>query len=519
MDATRTWLRGVLGPQYQQRERVFRDADAVLVSYNGLAPKTDAYTHEDGRTVVLLCMHGTIPITFRNITYNIPVALWVPHGYPSQPPICFVTPTSTMLVRASKHVDLSGKVYHPYLAYWHMNTEESTLLAFVRVLQEVFALEPPVYTKPSNAPVSVPPAHNNAYQSLGYAGQSQQSSQPAVNSSTSKSYQEPARLQQPQPQTPQQHQQQQQQHHHSRGNQPPLQQPQPGYSNQPPQYQPSPPQQHLSMPDARRHTTPSPASMLNQQPPPIPPPPPNYLRGSNNSPHANSQPYQSQSPQQQQSQRASSQQQPHAPPPPPPKQTATGGSVAPPPVPHKPLAASIDTQAYQSAVDERTAKLNAIRDALRARLREKEAELNATLPREIERLLNVNRGLEDGGARVKKAIKDAAEHENDIKAAIEAVQQKTTEVVEQTATIQAQPDVNIDTLLDGPSVVHNQLIDLVAQDHAIDDTLYYLGKALDAERIDGAVYMKAVRGLAREQFIKRAMIRKIRIYIGLERNT
>ncbi|KAJ3156206.1 hypothetical protein HDU86_003969 [Geranomyces michiganensis] len=395
-----------------------------------------------------------------------------------------------MLVRASKHVDLSGKVYHPYLAYWHMNTEESTLLQFVRVLQEVFAVEPPVYTKPTNAPVSVPPPQNNAYHNSGYPGQPQQSSQTA---GAAKAYQEPSRLQQPQPQASPQQQQQQ---HHSRGNQPPLQHPQPGYATQPPQYQPSPPQQHLSMPDPRRHTTPSPSSMLTQQAPPIPPPPPNYLRGSSNSPHPNSQPYQSHSPQ---PQRASL----HQPPAPPqhhPQQQQqqqqqqhkqpVGTSMAAPPVPHKPLAASIDTQAYQTAVDERTAKLNAIRDALRARLRDKEAELNATLPPEIERLLNMNRGLEDSGARIAKAIKDATAHESEIKVAIEAVQQKTAEVVEQTSTIQAQPDVNIDTLLDGPSVVHNQLIDLVGQDHAIDDTLYYLGKALDAERIDGAVYMK-----------------------------
>ncbi|RKO87159.1 UEV domain-containing protein, partial [Blyttiomyces helicus] len=108
---------------YANRDRVLHEAESVLLQFSGLAPKTDTYTHEDGRTVVLLCLHGTIAITYRAVTYNIPVAIWVPFTYPQHPPICHVTPTATMLIRASKHVDLSGKIYHPYLAYWHMRSE------------------------------------------------------------------------------------------------------------------------------------------------------------------------------------------------------------------------------------------------------------------------------------------------------------------------------------------------------------------------------------------------------------
>ncbi|TPX57578.1 hypothetical protein PhCBS80983_g03754 [Powellomyces hirtus] len=478
--------------QYQQRDRVFRDADAVLVNYNGLAPKTDTYTHEDGRTVVLLCMHGTVPISFRNITYNIPVALWVPHGYPAQPPICFVTPTSTMLVRASKHVDLSGKVYHPYLAYWHMNTEESTLLQFVRVLQEVFAQEPPVYTKPSNAA----PAPQQNYQAPGFSGppQQQQQQQPS-RTSGNQPYQDSGRLQQPQPQLQPQHQSRQQQHTPP----PPPPPPQQNYNHHPPPQYTSP-TQHLAMPDPRRHATPPPSSSMSNQPPPIPPPPPSYAanrNSANNSPHPQHQQQQPQSyPQQPQQQKQRIPQQKPTP-------------AAAPPVPHKPLAASIDTQAYQSAVDDRMARMTTIREVLKSRLRQKERELNASLPPDIERLLDVNKRLEEGEAQISTALKNAAAHENEIRASIETVQQKNAEVAAQIVEIQAQPDVDVDEILSGA------LFDLVAQDHAIDDTLYYLGKALDAEKIDGAVYMKNVRSLAREQFIKRALIAKIRAHIGL----
>lgn len=42
-------------------------------------------------------------------------------NFPEQGPMCYVTPTSTMLVKAGKHVDANGRVYHPQLAHWTPN--------------------------------------------------------------------------------------------------------------------------------------------------------------------------------------------------------------------------------------------------------------------------------------------------------------------------------------------------------------------------------------------------------------
>lgn len=49
----------------------------------------------------------------------------------------------------------------------------------------------------------------------------------------------------------------------------------------------------------------------------------------------------------------------------------------------------------------------------------------------------------------------------------------------------------------------------MAEDNALSDTIYHLTRALDAERIDLDRYLKAVRQLAREQYMKRALIEKI----------
>lgn len=54
-----------------------------------------------------------------------------------------------------------------------------------------------------------------------------------------------------------------------------------------------------------------------------------------------------------------------------------------------------------------------------------------------------------------------------------------------------------------------RLVDLVAEDAAISDTIYQLNRALMAEKIDVERFLKVARVLAREQFMKRALIEKI----------
>lgn len=50
--------------------------------------------------------------------YNIPICLWLLDTYPYNPPICFVKPTSAMMIKTGKHVDANGKIYLPYLHEW-----------------------------------------------------------------------------------------------------------------------------------------------------------------------------------------------------------------------------------------------------------------------------------------------------------------------------------------------------------------------------------------------------------------
>ncbi len=74
--------------------------------------------YENGTSALLLHLSGTLPVPFRGTTYKFPVSLWIPHAYPKEAPLLYVTPAEGMMIRAGQHVDPQGKIYHPYLVGW-----------------------------------------------------------------------------------------------------------------------------------------------------------------------------------------------------------------------------------------------------------------------------------------------------------------------------------------------------------------------------------------------------------------
>jgi ESCRT-I complex subunit TSG101 len=88
-----------------------------------------------------------LAISFKSSAYNIPIAIWITKHFPNLAPIVFVMPTETMLLKTSKHVDSTGRIYHPFLAYWNQRTQ-SSLTELAQLLRQIFEAEPPVYSKP-----------------------------------------------------------------------------------------------------------------------------------------------------------------------------------------------------------------------------------------------------------------------------------------------------------------------------------------------------------------------------------
>jgi len=123
----------------------------LLHQIHSLRSQIDNYVFNDGKQQKLFKLSGTIPIQYRSNQYNIPVALWLPLNFPTQCPICYVTPVSGMKIKPKHmHVDSQGLIYHPFLHSWKAG--QSTLVELIGLLCSVFGKDPPLYASKSKQP-------------------------------------------------------------------------------------------------------------------------------------------------------------------------------------------------------------------------------------------------------------------------------------------------------------------------------------------------------------------------------
>ncbi|CAG8707955.1 19074_t:CDS:2 [Dentiscutata erythropus] len=447
LHSIRTWLRNALEKvQYAHPDRVFRDIDATLAMFGkSLTLKTDTYTYDDGKSKALLCLHGTIPITFKSTPYNIPIDIWIPTEYPMTAPIVLVVPTSNMLVRPSKIVDVSGRCQHTYLQHWGINPqEESNIVTLCTILQGVFSQNPPVCTKPTSQPSPAP----------------QLLHQPPTNGGQNTLKSPVLHAYHPQSPTP-----------------PPL--------PPPPPYQSVATNKPASRPRSRSQAA------------PVPPPNPRYMFPSQN--HI----YQQQPPSQQHS-----------------------NSLP------RFLSGEDSSQLVSSILDEpsplfvpqpaplpttQNPELVKLQSAVYEKVKNTCNEYFEISTPEIHRIMGFGEQLNTSKERINQEREHLFNLENKIKEKTEILKNKVAEVDKLIEKVTNMPEVSVDDILCGTTIVYNQLFELVAEDNAIEDTIYYLGKALSTERIDLNTYMKNIRTLAREQFTRRALIQKIRRQTGFDK--
>ncbi|KAI1304614.1 Tumor susceptibility -like protein [Halotydeus destructor] len=152
--------------RYRYQDQAKRDLSSAVSFYRNLEPKLDIYVYPDGASKELLALQGTIPVTYRGSTYNIPISMYIPDNYPQSPPLCYVKPTNDMQIKQSKHVDGSGRIYLPYLSDWVAGS--SDILGVIQIMIIIFGESPPVYQKPKNQPFSSSDTHASPYPAHGY---------------------------------------------------------------------------------------------------------------------------------------------------------------------------------------------------------------------------------------------------------------------------------------------------------------------------------------------------------------
>ncbi|KAF3086887.1 hypothetical protein TWF102_007535 [Orbilia oligospora] len=608
------WLSTVLAPKYHSANRAYTDTATLLHHYRGLSPKTDVYSkysplpsYDDGRSDLLLCIHGTLPVAFRGATYNIPLNIWVPHQYPNTPPTVMVVPGKNMGIRPTNHVDTNGRCYHPYLAYWSQNPDKSTLIDLCGQLKDVFGKEPPLYSK---QPVAQPPPppQNQPIQSIATPPPRPPLPQ-EIESQRARSnpvpQQQPADQATPPPPPPPKAEPRHQSpaaysytttpHLFTPRNQsapqpvasPPLHPPPQNNinnHNQGPPERPALPQKLPREEPRPAYPIPSPAyQQTPPQPPPVPPLPSPIRNSTIGSPGPRSPPPPPHSPYHQQHhitpppplpvhpQHGWHPQQ-QSPPPPPSQVHRLSGQYEPLnrfPTVNQPQQRPISIHGYppQQLSSAGPSNLNPTTTKLPQRSQSQRKPFNildadddnasSLLPTpatsklavppplppnpEKDRLINeiakilqqkadaasakTMASLEQTTSQAEAMAKTEAymERERIELTRINDVCEKDQRILnerigmadELIREVRDREAPNIDAVVVAPTVVHNQLYELVTDDMAIEDTIYVLGKALDKERITLDVFLKHTRALAREQFMKRALVKKISRQIGM----
>lgn len=204
----------------------------------------------------------------------------------------------------------------------------------------------------------------------------------------------------------------------------------------------------------------------------------------------------------------------HAPPPPPPQ--AVPKPPPPPDIMDEPLTLALPSPSRLAAPpipmnpekDALLRQLGATLFAQRQRAREQNASSRAGLAAQRTAMLMAQRSLQADAAALAPVAALLASNTAILQAALPAADGAV-------ARAHAHPPPPIDDLLVAPTVVANQLYDVVAEDRALADAIFVLGRAVERGRVAPAVFARNVRSLAREQYLKKALARKIGRGMGL----
>ncbi|CAC5394602.1 TSG101 [Mytilus coruscus] len=471
--------------KYKYADIAKKDILGVFSQYKDLRPTHGPFIFNDGSQKDLVNLDGTIPVNYRGNIYNIPIGIFILDTHPYNPPICYVKPTNTMQIKQGTNVDANGKVDLPYLRDWRY--PQSDLLGLIQILVIVFSEEPPVFSRSASSQNRPPP----------YQGGSQQPPYPAQGG-----------FPMPQPYSsgyPQQG----------------------GQGGQAGSYPNSGFQGYPNYPNQ-----PAPGGYGNsgfsgypgQQPQGYPSSTPGYPAATSGYPYSGG------------------------------VQTESTTTAA-----NRPGSNMTVTEEHL-----RMSLLSAVEDKMKRRLREifeqAQAEMNVLYKTQSDlntgktKLEQIFKDLEQEKEEIESNIKLLKDKDRELKEALQKVehqdkldideaaemnvlyktqsdlntgktkleqifkdleQEKDKDRVKALQKVEHQDKLDIDEAVITTTPLYRQLLNSFAEEQAIEDAIYYLGEALRKNVLEPDVFLKQVRELSRQQFMKRALIQKCREKAGL----
>ncbi|XP_065055631.1 tumor susceptibility gene 101 protein-like [Rhopilema esculentum] len=458
-----SWLKDKMDKRkYPYKQAAIEDISRALKSFSDLTPKVERFEYGSVRVSDLICCNGTIPVRYKGNVYNIPLKLWILEAHPFKPPVVFVNPTSSMVIKPGRHVDQQGRVYLPYLTDWR--SPGSDLYELIQILCLTFGDDPPLYSRGSMPPNRPPPPQINA--------RGQQPPYPGMQQST------------PYPTS----------QHSGMPSMPP-------HGSQPGGYYPptsampysNSSQSGAPYPTSTSGLPPYPASdslptssyqTYNSQPPSMHQPPQqprssNYFHGA---------PTTSQSP-----------------------VVSDGGNQT--------FQQRSGPSRQDSVIDPNVLKMSVL-SSVEDKLSKRVKEVFEQAKRELDDLTNTNNELQERKQKLAKIIDKLNQEENVASNNVELLERKNKELTELVQKVEHDTsNFNIDEVVVTTAPLYNQILQTFAEENAVEDAIYYLGEALRREIIDLEVFLKNVRSLSRKQFFLRAQLKKARKTAGLKELT
>ncbi|KAL8700536.1 MAG: hypothetical protein Q9224_000922 [Gallowayella concinna] len=170
--------------------------------------------------------------------------------------------------------------------------------------------------------------------------------------------------------------------------------------------------------------------------------------------------------------------------------------IAPPPIPPNPQKDAL-LQTLSQTLTQQVQRTHASNMSAIPPLRAQQTALNETLNNINHEISQLNdlQGLLDSNEKIlRQAMLDADK-------VLEDAKHRDVPAVEEVLVV--------------PTVVAGQLYENVVEERVLEECRTVVGKALDRGRIGGDVWAKQTRSLAREEFLKKALIKKIARGMGL----
>eukprot|EP00897_Mesotaenium_endlicherianum_P002698 jgi/Mesen1/2456/ME000158S01654 len=137
------------------REEIQQQVLGLLEAYPSLAlhlsvpPQYVAQPTPGAAPAKLMVLEGTVPISYCQAQYNIPVHIWLPPGFPQTPPECRVVPGLNLVVKPGhSYVDLAGWCQMAGYRQGEWDPGRCSLKGLARMMERVFSMDPPLYADP-----------------------------------------------------------------------------------------------------------------------------------------------------------------------------------------------------------------------------------------------------------------------------------------------------------------------------------------------------------------------------------